>query len=257
MEYETKQVPTAVVEVDSNEHVSDKAKEEDLDPWAVNTKETDDGKEWKVSDMSSKDRSVDLITVLIKIAFIFGFLYLFICSLDFLSDAFQLVGGKTAGKVFRENEILTNPVAGLMMGVLVTVLLQSSSTTTSIIITMVGSDIIPIKTAIPMVMGANIGTSVTNTIVSLTQSSDREKFRKAFGGATVLDMFNWLSVIILLPTEIAFHYLYHLTSAIVGSLHSTESGKKNDMLQIITRPFTELVVQINQSILNSNSINYC
>ena len=95
-----------------------------------------------------------------------------------------------------------------------------------------------------MVMGANIGTSVTNTIVSLTQSNDREKFRKAFGGATVLDMFNLLSVIILLPIEIAFHYLYHLTSAIVRSLHSTESGKKKDLLKKITRPFTELVVQV-------------
>ena len=48
--------------------------------------------------------------------------------------------GKTAGKAFQENKILSNPVAGLMMGVLVTVLLQSSSTTTSIIITMVGSE---------------------------------------------------------------------------------------------------------------------
>lgn len=100
------------------------------------------------------------------------------------------------------------------------------------------------KTAIPMVMGANIGTSVTNTIVSLTQSNNREKFRKAFCGATVLYVFNWLSVIILIPIEIAFRYLYHLTSAIVTRLHSTESGKKKDLLKIITRPFIELVVQL-------------
>ncbi|XP_076109562.1 sodium-dependent phosphate transport protein 2B-like [Mytilus galloprovincialis] len=217
----------------------------------VSTTETDDGPEWK--DMSCKDRSVYLITVLIKIAFIFGFLYLFICSLGFLSDAFQLVGEKTAGKVFRENKILTNPVAGLMMGVMVTVLLQSSSTTTSIVITMVGSDIIAIKTAIPMVMGANNGTSFTNTIVSLTQSNDREKFRKAFGGATVLDMFNWLSVIILLPIEIAFHYLFHQTSAIVRNLHSTESGRKKDLLK--KRPFTERVVQINKHVITDIALN--
>lgn len=117
--------------------------------------------------------------------------------------------------------------------------------------------VIPIKTAIPMVMGANIGTSVTNTIVSLTQSGDREEFRKAFGGATVHDMFNWLSVIILLPIEIAFHYLYHLTSTIVGSLHLTESGKKKDMLKIITRPFTEVIVKVIimiQIVLNKHQI---
>ena len=50
-------------------------------------------------------------------------------------------------------------------------------------------------------MGANIGTSVTNTIVSIGQSGDRDQFRRAFAGATVHDMFNWLSVAILLPVE--------------------------------------------------------
>ena len=50
-------------------------------------------------------------------------------------------------------------------------------------------------------MGVNIGTSLTNTIVSLAQSTDREEFRRAFAGATVHDMFNWLTVIILLPLE--------------------------------------------------------
>ena len=60
-----------------------------------------------------------------------------------------------------------------------------------------------VEVAIPIVMGANIGTSVTNTIVSLGQSGDRDQFRRAFGGATIHDMFNWLSVLILLPLEVA------------------------------------------------------
>ena len=60
-----------------------------------------------------------------------------------------------------------------------------------------------VEVAIPIVMGANIGTSVTNTIVSLGQSGDRDQFRRAFGGATIHDMFNWFSVIILLPLEVA------------------------------------------------------
>lgn len=52
-------------------------------------------------------------------------------------------------------------------------------------------------------MGANIGTSVTNTIVSLGEITHRNDFRRAFAGATVHDMFNWLSVIVLLPLEVA------------------------------------------------------
>ena len=50
-------------------------------------------------------------------------------------------------------------------------------------------------------MGVNIGTSLTNTIVSLAQSSDRQEFRRAFAAATIHDMFNWLTVIVLLPIE--------------------------------------------------------
>lgn len=99
-----------------------------------------------------------------------------------------------------------------------------------------------------MIMGANIGTSVTNTIVSLAQSGDREEFRKAFGGATVHDMFNWLTVIILLPIETAFNYLYYLTRAIVKSLNFSSSGKKKDMLKVITKPFTSLIVKVREII---------
>lgn len=59
-----------------------------------------------------------------------------------------------------------------------------------------------VKQAIPIIMGANIGTSITNTIVSLTQAGDRNQFRRAFAGATVHDMFNWLTVITLLIVEV-------------------------------------------------------
>ena len=62
--------------------------------------------------------------------------------------------------------------------------------------------VLPVRPAIPVIMGVNIGTSLTNTIVSLAQSTDRHEFRRAFAGATVHDMFNWLTVIVLLPLEI-------------------------------------------------------
>lgn len=64
------------------------------------------------------------------------------------------------------------------------------------------SAVLTIETSIPIIMGANIGTSVTNTIVALGQITDKGDFRRAFAGATVHDMFNWLTVIILLPIEV-------------------------------------------------------
>ena len=54
---------------------------------------------------------------------------------------------------------------------------KSSSTSTSIIVGLVAANV-PVDTAIPMIMGANIGTSVTNTIVSFTQMNDRDEFRR-------------------------------------------------------------------------------
>ena len=99
--------------------------------------------------------------------------------------------GRNIGALFSNSDLLQNPVVGLMIGVLVTVLVQSSSTSTSIIVGLVSAGA-PVRTAIPMIMGANIGTSVTNIIVALTQAGDREQFRKAFSCANVHDMFNWL-----------------------------------------------------------------
>lgn len=189
----------------------------------------------------------------LKIVILLGALYIFICSLSFLGDAFKLLGGKAAGQAFSENEILSNPVAGLMIGVLATVLLQSSSTTTSIVVSMVGSgELLTVKQAIPIVMGANIGTSVTNTIVSLGQITDKNDFRRAFAGATVHDAFNWLSVLVLLPIEVITGYLEELSGAIVDSIPEFQEDIKDldrDYLKVITDPFTKLIIQIDKKVI--------
>ncbi|KAH3699565.1 hypothetical protein DPMN_074523 [Dreissena polymorpha] len=178
-------------------------------------------------------------------------LYLFICSLDFLSSAFRILGGKTAGGVFTQSSLLQNPVAGLMVGILATVLVQSSSTSTSIVVTMVGSGILEVRPAIPIIMGANIGTSVTNTFVSMAQSGDRKEFRRAFAGATVHDMFNWLTVLVLLPLEWATGYLYMLTKAIVDAIHmKSYTGGNQELLKALTEPFTNLIVQVDKKVIS-------
>lgn len=47
--------------------------------------------------------------------------------------------GKAAGDIFQDNSVLANPLAGLVIGVLVTLLVQSSSTSSSIVVSMVSS----------------------------------------------------------------------------------------------------------------------
>lgn len=238
---------------DEEQHQPEKHKKEEEDPWKV-TSLKQDFVPW--SKLNSKQRALRLLGYFVKVVLVLGFLYLFVCSLDFLSSAFRLLGGEAAGRVFQQNDIMTNPVAGLMMGVLVTVLVQSSSTSTSIIVSMVGADLLEIKTAIPIIMGANIGTSVTNTIVAIGQINDKGEFRRAFAGATVHDMFNWLTVIVLLPLEVATDYLYHLSDAIVGTLdlETNENGDK-EILKVITKPFTDKIIQINKKAITNIAKN--
>lgn len=81
-----------------------------------------------------------------------------------MGDSFKVLAGKSAGNLFQAAD---HPIAGLMVGILATVLVQSSSTSTSIVVGLVGSGVMPVRQAIFVIMGANIGTSVTNTIVSL------------------------------------------------------------------------------------------
>merc|ERR1719148_543903 len=147
--------------------------------------------------------------------------------------------------------LVDNPVAGLMTGVLSTVLVQSSSTSTSIVVAMVGADQLTVQSSIPIVMGANIGTSVTNTIVSMGQSGNRIQLERAFAGATVHDMFNMLTVLTLLPIESFVAAiqgeggpLYWLTYYISDGLIGGEKGSKlfTSPLKAITAPITSSII---------------
>ena len=135
----------------------------------------------------------------------------------------------------------------VLVGVLVTVLVQSSSTSTSIVITMVAADLFTVKQAIWLVMGANIGTSVTSTIVALAQSMDRNEFRRAFAAATVHDMFNFLTVLIFLPLEAMTGYLYGISGAVINSMPGLAPGEKPpDILKVLTKPFTKAIISIDK-----------
>jgi len=150
-------------------------------------------------------------------------MYLFLVSIKVLSSGLNLMGSGLAQPLF---EMTSNPFAGLMTGILATVLFQSSSVTSSIIVGLVGSGTLSVGGAVPMIMGANIGTSVTNTLVSLSFWADRQNFKRAFAAATVHDFFNFLSVAILLPLEMATGFIERLATFFAGSMYGFSSGLK-------------------------------
>ncbi|KAM4574169.1 solute carrier family 34 member 2b [Fundulus diaphanus] len=236
-----KDVPTAYSTLDL---VNEEPPEDD--PWDL-PELKDTGIKW--SELDTRGKIIRVLSAIVKLILLLGLLYLFICSLDVLSSAFQLVGGKAAGDIFQDSAVLSNPVAGLVIGVLVTVLVQSSSTSSSIVVSMVSSGLLDVKSAVPIIMGANIGTSVTNTIVAVMQAGDRNEFRRAFAGATVHDFFNWLSVLILLPLEAATGVLYKLTDLLITSFNIQTGEDAPDLLKVITDPLTSSIIQLDKSVI--------
>uniref|UniRef100_A0AAZ3S7E6 Sodium-dependent phosphate transport protein 2A n=1 Tax=Oncorhynchus tshawytscha TaxID=74940 RepID=A0AAZ3S7E6_ONCTS len=201
------------------------------------------------SDTLSTNRVRELFINCSKIPLLLLLLFFFVCSLDTLSSAFQLAGGKVAGDIFKDNAVLSNPVAGLVVGILVTVLVQSSSTSTSIIVSLVSSGLLEVRSAVPIIMGTNIGTSVTNTIVAMMQAGERNDFKRAFAGATIHDCFNWLSVLVLLPMEVATGLMTHLAHIVVTSFNIQTGEDAPELLKVITEPVTKLIIQLDRQVI--------
>jgi len=204
---------------------------------------------WKWSELNTKQRIFQIFSAIVRVIVLLGLLYVFIISLGLLGDAFRVLGGTGAGKTFSTSNVFNNPIANLVVGILCTVLLQSSSTTISIGISMTSVGLLEVDQTVFMVMGANIGTSITNTIVSLGQVNNTEEFRRAFAGATVHDMFNILSVLVLLPLETLTHMLRRLSVAAVNNIHIEEGYKKPNFLKKWTKPVTSRIISVNKDLV--------
>ncbi|MED5330364.1 MAG: Na/Pi symporter, partial [Planctomycetota bacterium] len=146
----------------------------------------------------------DGVHPLARLALTLGLLYLFLCSIKLMEVSFKMMSAGTEGGLF---EGITNPFSALMAGIMATVLVQSSSVTTAAIVALVGSGTLPLGMAVPMVMGANIGTTVTCVLVSIGSVRRSAEFRRAFACATVHDVFNLICVAVLLPLELMTGFL--------------------------------------------------
>lgn len=178
---------------------------------------------------------------LARIVFVLLLAYFFMVSIGLMGAAF-----KGFGKGFAEQLIQTtsNPFVGLFIGILATSLVQSSSTTTSIVVGMVGSGVLTVSNAVPIVMGANIGTTVTNTMVSLGHVSRREEFRRAIAGATVHDFFNLICVLIMFPLNLATGFLERLARLMAGLFADVGGIKFTSPLKLATAPVIHFIEHV-------------
>ena len=152
-----------------------------------------------------------------RVAAVLILLFGFLVGVKALGAGFKLLGGDAVEAIFSAT---ANPFMGLIVGILATTVVQSSSVTTAMIVGLVAAPeaALPLSNAVPMVMGANIGTTVTATLVALAHMGRREEFERAFPVAVCHDVFNYLTVLILLPLEMATGYLRRAAETLSGFL---------------------------------------
>jgi sodium-dependent phosphate cotransporter len=144
-------------------------------------------------------------------ALIIAALLIFLFSLDLMIAALEQLGNVATEVILTAT---SNPFTGLFIGLLVTAIIQSSSATTSLVVALVASGSISLQGAVPIIMGANVGTTITSTLVSLSFITKRKEFRRAVAAGTYHDFFNILTVLILFPLEYYFGFLSELARSL-------------------------------------------
>ncbi len=180
-----------------------------------------------------------LTLTLFRAALILGVLYAFLLSIGLMGAGFKVFGKDFAQALI---ETTSNPFVGLFVGVLATALIQSSSTTTSMVVAFVAAGTITVDNAIPVVMGSNMGTAVTSTLVSLGHVTRKHEFKRAFAAGTVHDLFNLLTVVVLLPVELMTGFLSKSSHALAGALTSTSGLEFKSPLKMVTKPICGAIV---------------
>jgi sodium-dependent phosphate cotransporter len=197
--------------------------------------------------MTVKQKSI-LAHPILRAILALTLLYAFLVSIKLMGASFKQFGD-VAKQLIMTAE---NPFVGLMIGILATSIVQSSSTTTATVVGLVGSGLLPLPVAIPMIMGANIGTSVTNTIVSLGNITKKDEFHRSFSASTVHDFFNFIAVIVFFPLQLYTGFLTKASTYMADVFVSMGGFKTTNYFKVIIKPavkFIKTSVDGNASIM--------
>ena len=180
-------------------------------------------------------------------AYIILALIIFLFTLDLMIASLQHLGSETAEIIILAT---SNPFTGLFIGLLVTAIIQSSSATTSMIVAMVASGAITLEGAIPILMGANVGTTITSTIISLGFITRKKEFRRAVTIGTYHDFFNILTVLILFPLEYYFGFLSGVAQYLATAFFNQPVGMAQKQFNLLGDRFGFIINFIVEAINN-------
>jgi sodium-dependent phosphate cotransporter len=163
------------------------------------------------------------------VLYIVAALLLFLFALELMTSSLQHLG---KGAVQTIIQATSNPFAGLFIGLLITAMIQSSSTTSALAVAMVASGSLTIESAVPVIMGANIGTTVTSIIVSLAFINKKKEFKRAVSAGGYHYFFNVLTALVLFPLEYYYGFLSSLSVLIAGYFYEPVAGQVSAPLHI-------------------------
>ena len=175
----------------------------------------------------------------VKVFVFLAAIYTFLLSIHLLSSGLKRLG---SGFVKSLISSTSDPLTGLFVGILATSVIQSSSATTSMVVSLVAANPAFLPNAVPIVMGANIGTTVTNILVSFGHMTRRKEFKKALAGATVHDFFNLIAVTILFPIELLFHPLRTMAIFLGNEFAGLGGLTMVSPLKLVLSPASDFIV---------------
>ena len=139
---------------------------------------------------------------------------LFFLSLAWMNATFAHLFTRPDQNILRH---LANPFVGFFVGVLSVAICQSSSSLTTALVVCVSNGLIELPQALPVVMGANIGTTCTSTLIALTYLGQKRKLRRAIKASLLHNFFNLFTALLLLTLELGFQFFERLTHHWLGT----------------------------------------
>lgn len=128
-----------------------------------------------------------------------GGLCLFLFGMNLMGDALERSAGSKLEMMI--GKLTTGKIAGLLTGLGVTAVIQSSSATTVMVVGFVNSKLMTLKQAIHVIMGANVGTTVTAWILSLSGISGNSLFLQLLKPSSFTPILALIGIILLMFTK--------------------------------------------------------
>ncbi len=138
---------------------------------------------------------MDIFSVLTLV----GGLAMFLYGMNLMGDGLIDLSGSKLEDILRR--LTSNPLKGVLLGTAVTAIIQSSSATTVMVVGLVNSGIMKLSQAVGVIMGANVGTTITSWLLSLTGISSSNFFLKMLKPSSFSPIMAIIGVIILMQAK--------------------------------------------------------